>query len=297
MGRATTERRMNLFEQMPEQRKAMRPLGLEDFHDAGDGEPRVPDWRLAECLMLDNRWFHQLIERHRQDLEDFGTLLHRTTKSSGGRPGSEYLLNFNQAIFIINRSEAPNARPIQKHVVIIYGLWATGKLKPVDQASALVVADATIEAYQQSPEMVGMLQMLLARVAELDASHGDRIASVQRTALEIQERLGEIVKRRPAPTRNQDIYDHVVRDFYLGRCPCCRRPDRIIIDDQERRTARYALDHATDNPYKNGLHEMWPVCRECNGKLTHDARYRAEMTDRFRVFQSHVEEIKGERLI
>jgi hypothetical protein len=240
-----------------------------------------------------------MIDRHRSDLEDFGTLLHRTTKSTGGRPGSEYRLNFDQSIYIINRSDAPNARPIQKHVVVIYGLWFRGKLKPIDQATALVVAEATTSAYQQSPELVGMLQTLLAEVLSTRANGNDiaaRVESVQRTALEIEARLGEIVKRRNAPVRNQDIYDHVVREFYLDRCPCCRRPDRIIIGEDGKHTSRYALDHVTDNPYKNGLHEMWPVCRECNGKLTHDARYRSEMMDRFRVFQSHVEEIKGRRL-
>jgi len=284
--------------ELPEQRKPISPLAMSDFTDDDAGEPRVPDWRLAEVLGFNYQpEVRRLIERHRSHLEVFGTLWHRAIKSSGGRPGSEYHLNFNQAIFIAIKSEAPNAIPVQIHVVEIYGLWATGKLKPVDQATALVVAEATTQAYRQSPELVGMLQMLLGRIAELDASHGGRIASVQRTALEIQEKLGEIVKRRPAPVRNQDIYDQVLRDFYLNRCPCCQRPDRILFREGGKRSGLYTLDHVTDNPYKNAIHEMWPVCSVCNGKFKHDPRYRAERMDQFRVFQSHVDNIQGQRLI
>jgi hypothetical protein len=125
---------------------------------------------------------------------------------------------------------------------------------------------------------------------------GGRVASVQRTALEIKDHLGEIVKRRAAPVRNQDIYDQVVIDFYLGRCPCCQRSDRVIIRDGHH-TKFYHLDHATDNAYKNGLHEMWPVCGLCNGKLRAEPHYRIEKMDNFRVFQNNVQEHIGRRLI
>src|SRR4249920_3184810 len=115
---------MEMLFDAPEQRKPIRPLTISDFTEGSDGEARIPDWRLAEVLGIDIRWFRQLIERHQSDLNDFGTLLYRTTKSTGGRPGSEYHPNFDQSIYIINRSDAPNARPIQKHVVKIYGLYA-----------------------------------------------------------------------------------------------------------------------------------------------------------------------------
>lgn len=294
---------MELFNQLTDQRRPITPLSIDDFAEGADGIARLPDWRLAEVLDYSyGPKIRQLIERHRTTLEQFGDLYHRGINYPGpGRPGSEYLLNFNQQIFVIIKSEAPNAIPVQIHVVKIYGLWATGQLRPVDQATAVIVAEATTQAYQQSPELMGMLQSLLDQIGGV-ATRSDtgeisqRVASLQRTALETQERLNGIVKRRPAPVSNVDIYDRVIQQFYWGNCPCCMRPDRIIIKDGQH-TKLYALDHITDNPYKNALHEMWAVCRPCNGKLTHDSRYRAEMMERFRVFLSHVQTVLGEKLL
>lgn len=293
---------MTLFSGLPELRKPTRPLSIDDFIEGEDREARIPDWRLAEVLDFTfEPEIRRLIDRHRESLEQFGTLCHGNIKSTGGRPGSEYRLNFNQAIFVIIRSEAPNAVPVQIHVVTIYGLWATGKLRPVDPATETKIAAETSRTFQQAPELMGLLQGLLERVGDLATQTevgevGSRIASLQRTALEIQDRLGHIVKRRDAPIRNQDIYDLVVVEFYLGRCPCCQRPDRILIRDGQR-TRLYRLDHISDNPYKNGLHEMWAVCEYCNSKFKNDQRYRAETMDQFRVFQSRVADVTGQRLI
>ena len=68
--------------------------------DYGDCVPRVPDWRLAEVLAFgrSNR-IRELIDAHLETLEKLGTLPCRAVKSMGGRPGADYLLNFNQAIF------------------------------------------------------------------------------------------------------------------------------------------------------------------------------------------------------
>jgi hypothetical protein len=278
-------------------------LTLDDFTtDLLDDEPRIADWRLAEVLAFGRETnIHNLIERHRPSLERFGTLLHGKAKSTGGRPGVEYRLNFNQTIFVAIKSDAPNAVAVQIHVVTIYGLWAQGKLKPLDAETEAVVRIATAELNDKAPELLAALSELLSRVDELStradaADIGARVESVQRTALNIQDRLGDIVKRRVAPVRNQDVYDQVLDAFYLGRCPCCQRSDRIILVGSKR-THLYCLDHVTDNPYKNGLHEMWPVCGICNGKFKHDPRYRAETMNAFHVFQSRVEEIKGGQLI
>lgn len=274
-------------------------LTLADFTtDLLDDEPRIEDQKLARALSFARGTdIHELIERHRVSLEAFGTLPYRTVNSGGrGRPGGEYRLNFNQAIFITIKSEAPNAVAVQIHVVTIYGLWARGKLQPIDAATKAQIATATTELHQRAPELAEALGELLKRVAELPTI-GARVESVQRTALDIQDRLGDIVKRRPAPNRNQDIYDTVVIEYYLGRCPCCQRTNRIIIDTDGERTRDYCLDHATDNPYKNGLHEMWPVCGQCNHHFKRNPRYRAERMDAFRVFQHHVEDVAGRRLI
>jgi hypothetical protein len=287
---------------LPAHRKPVRPLEMRDFQPDDEGEPRIPHWRLAEVLEYarGSHGAQQYIERNKADFEYFGKLPHREEVSRRGPSGIEYLLNFNQAIWFVSRSDAPNARPIQRHVVEIYGLWARGKFHPIDDETEAAANTSFARAFEQSPDLMAMLQDLLSNATGLVLSQGKengaRIESVQRTALEIQGRLADIVKRRAAPLKNQDIYDTVVVDFYGGRCPCCSRSDRVIIRDNQR-TKLYTLDHATDNPYKNALHEMWPVCTHCNSKFKHDARFRAEMVDCFRVFQARVEDVLGRKLI
>jgi hypothetical protein len=101
--------------------------------DLLDEEPRIAAWRLAQALgLVRDTNIRQLIERYRHRLERWGTLHQSSAKSSGGRPGIEYGLNFKQAIFIIVKSDAPNADAVQDHVIEIYALWAQGKLNPVD---------------------------------------------------------------------------------------------------------------------------------------------------------------------
>lgn len=275
-------------------------LTPKDFEtDMFDDEPRIGDWKLAQALGFVRAYdIHELIDRHQSSLQEFGNCPYRTGNSVGaGRRGREYRLNFNQAIFIAIKSEAPNAIAVQIHVVMIYGEWAHGKLKPVDAETTERIAEATVDAKQRAPDLLAALEeMLTAALTDTTDIRG-RLESVQRTALDIQDRLGDIVKRRPAPVRNQDIYDRVISDFYNGRCPCCNRTNRVIIDDDGKRTADYHLDHATDNPYKNGLHEMWAVCGKCNHDLTRKAGYRAFKMDEFRVFQHRVEDVIGNKLI
>lgn len=286
---------------LPAARKSIIPLTMADFREGADGVFRVPDWRLAEALAFNHTpEIRRLIERHRSSLEQFGNLWHGATNSRGpGRPGSEYLLNFNQVIFIIIKSEAPNAIPVQIHVVEIYGLWARGDLKPKDEATAVAVAESTARVEEQAPALLALIQEMLSSLTDTTGAVGDRVASVQRTALEIQDRLNDIVKRRPAPVRNQDIYDQVLLTFYstdqkTARCPCCG--EHNVIKDGKR-NGLYTQDHATDNAYKNSLFEMWPVCKYCNSRLRNDPLYRSKTMDAFRNFQRHVEEITGERLI
>ena len=281
-------------------------------------EPTIADWKLAQALDLRLNLFHELTERNRPDLEDFGNLTYRKSNSAGpGRPGREYRYNFNQAIYIINRSEAKNAKAVQKHVVIIYGLWATGKLKPVDEAAALVVAQATTQAYQQSTDLIGMLQGLLAQMAELathnDASEiGDKVESVRRLGRELQEQLhqhlarstAEILTsvrdnaptpRRPALSAVQELHDHVIRKYYDGYCPICDAKQYRIIDDEGKHTKLYHHDHWTGNKSKRGTYEMIPVCQTHNYAFENKgARTSPRVKIKVELFFDYVREEEGQ---
>jgi hypothetical protein len=141
---------------------------------------------------------------------------------------------------------------------------------------------------------MGMLQGLLDQILSGQGDLSDRLASVQRSAYEIKQELGAIVNRRPAPERNIDVYDRVLGEFYVDRCPCCAKHS-VIIDGEH--TELYRLDHATDHPSKNSLYEMWPVCKYDNKRFKDDPLYRAKTMDAFRLFQRRVAEIMGQRLI
>lgn len=279
---------------LPAERKPIRPLSDEDFAEYEDGERRIPDWRIAELLGFTyERNIRVLIERHAAALTTRGKLLQSATVLGRRGPAAEvYLLNRKQALFIIAQSGAPNAGALVWLMVELTDAWFDGRLKATDAETEATLEAATAKVINATPELFALLFEQIALLGGV----GDRVSSVQRTALEIQERLGDFVKRRAAPVRNQDIYDQVVIDFYLGRCPCCQRSDRIIIRDGHH-TKFYHLDHATDNAYKNGLHEMWPVCGLCNGKLRAEPHYRIEKMDNFRVFQNNVQEHIGRRLI
>ena len=285
---------MDLFSRgLPEHRRPIHPLSITDIIELENGEGGIPDWRIAELLGFKYPpEIRRLIDRHRSMLERRGTLWQRAIKSTGGRPGTEYRLNRKQTLYIIAQSGAENAGEILLLMIDVFDEWVSGKLVPVDTETHNRLNTAAEIASRNAPEIFGMLQDLLGRVAS-----EDRLASVQRTALEIQQRLGDLIKRRHPPVRNVDVYDQVVRGIYLDRCPCCMRPDRAILKEDGTRTKLYQLDHWTGNKSKNALHEMWPVCDICNSKLEHDPRYRNEMADRFRVFQSHVQNIAGERFI
>jgi hypothetical protein len=122
---------------------------------------------------------------------------------------------------------------------------------------------------------------------------GKRVQAVQVTCLEIQKELGGIVNRRPASSENSDIYKHIVKTHYCGLCPCCQKPDRPILDPDGTPIEKvYCEDHVTDNPRRNALHEMWPVCRACNTKFS-KIGFRDKKMNAFYVFQSHIREYVG----
>jgi hypothetical protein len=153
----------NLFDssELPEQRKPLSPIAVlseNDFRRAEDDMPRIVDWRLAQALGFEEEHqLRRLIERHRERLEKFGTFVHRELKSTGGRPRHEYRLNFEQAIFIVVKSDAANADSVTIHVIQIYGMWARGELLPRDVEAAGTVIDSIAKAGETAPALIKVL--------------------------------------------------------------------------------------------------------------------------------------------
>ncbi len=112
----------------------MRDLDIRDF----DGEPRMRDLDIAMALEFEHpRRVRQLIERNMDELLSFGvcTTVVQTHGPQGGRPGTEYWLNEEQALFICTRSEAKGAIALTKQMVMIFAAWRRGQMPPAPVAA------------------------------------------------------------------------------------------------------------------------------------------------------------------
>ena len=65
-------------------------------------EARIGTFLIAKGLERPHDHVRKLIEKYREDFEDFGFLPTKKLKSTGGRPANEFLLNYEQFIFIVS---------------------------------------------------------------------------------------------------------------------------------------------------------------------------------------------------
>lgn len=97
-----------------------------------DGEPRVLDVVLGKTVgMKRPRAVRQLIERHLDALAKFGPIATRRGDYRGHEV-TEYLLNEEQAVYIVTQSDAPNALETKVMVVKVFVAWRHGRLAPHD---------------------------------------------------------------------------------------------------------------------------------------------------------------------
>jgi hypothetical protein len=286
-------------------------LTLGDFTtDLFDDEPRIADWRLAEALHFTHeRHIRELIERHCPSLERFGTLSYRATKSTGGRPGTEYRLNFNQAIFIVIKSEAPRAVPVQIHVVTIYGLWATGKLQPIDADTSDQINEATAEAINQTPELLDALKGLRADTGDIGA--GVNNANVKLDYLEkyFAEHFAELQRsfdenvRQPRVDELSSVrwqQDYTVAEHLDCWCPICRRIKILTVIERStdgrvtgvEKTDHYEHAHLLVRTVR-GLFNTMPMCRQCNQTWERKLRHKEWVVERVRSFHRLLREAWG----
>ncbi len=98
-----------------------------------EGEPRVPDLRLAAALgFVNTHAIRTLIGRHLQALRRFGEVSLRREKpgKKGGRPGSTYHLNRKQALYITAKSDTERSADIAIQMVEIFDEYMKGTLPP-----------------------------------------------------------------------------------------------------------------------------------------------------------------------
>ncbi len=110
-----------------------------------DGDALIADRDLSEVLgfaKVGN--LHAVIERHIDELEDFGEVFLRVQKnpsSRGGRPTKTYMLNEHQATAVCLWAETPKARAGRKLIIEVFTAWRKGQL-PEMHAPAVDPFDA-----------------------------------------------------------------------------------------------------------------------------------------------------------
>jgi hypothetical protein len=87
-------------------------------------------------------------------------------------------------------------------------------------------------------------------------------------------------------TKKQHI-DTVLTYYNNGNCPCCG--ERQVVSRDGTVSGNY--DHWTDCPGKNGAHETWLICAECNWGFQNRRLDRADYRSDFDVFQKRRKQI------
>lgn len=119
-------------------------LAVSDLTVSGD-EPRILDLVLAGRLgFVAPREIRQLILRNKAELEGYGNLWRRATKSLGrGRPGHEYHLNEPQALLICALARTSMAARIRRELITVFMEYRRGRLPKPQSAPVIEKPDVT----------------------------------------------------------------------------------------------------------------------------------------------------------
>lgn len=246
----------------PRQLRGARALEFASF-DPGkleieniDDEPRVRDLVLGSALGYDRpRKIRDLISKHNNDLQYIARLPQRRATShdgSGARVIHESLLNQAQVSYIITRCGLPNANEWCKQIAMVFAAWQTGKLD--DLQTVVEIQDAREAAEIAAPALAELNRAMVASVVREE--NAPLVAKVDA----VYQLVWAQSKRRDCTAETKRQHVGTISQHYGGRCPCCS--DRSVVSSGGDILGHF--DHWTDNPGKNGAHETWLVCAECN---------------------------------
>lgn len=284
----------------PRQIRSVRALENSSFDVAHltiedvDGEPRVLDTALGAALGYERpRDIRQLIERLDPKLRELGVLRYRAANTPDpagrGRPTNEYLLSLPQINFLITRCGLPRADEWCVQIAQVFTAWQTGNLKAADLQTAAELQDAAEVAADAAPELNDLTEEFLRKLIKTETAHLSTKDDVNRVYMTVQT----MVRRKDLKPETQIQHIDTVLTYFDGKCPCCG--DRKIVSRDGVVTGNY--DHATDCPGKNGAHETWLICAECNEGFRTRRLNRADYRSEFDVFQKRRKQTSRQSLI
>lgn len=138
-----------------------------------DGDARVSCRHLQEVLGYSAvRHVHDLIRRHREELEDLGGVFAFVSKNpspKGGRPVTAYFLNEHQATAVCLWAETPKARAARKLIVEVFTAWRKGQLPemPAPKADPFAVVAGRAGRVQDHLQAIAAMPALARHATHL----------------------------------------------------------------------------------------------------------------------------------
>jgi predicted ArsR family transcriptional regulator len=148
---------------------SVHALSISDINTTINHEPRILDVRLAEALGFSRPAdIRELIERHKEALERFGSIFRMVRKNTGrGRPANEFYLTKKQALYIVTKSETENAVDLTVHIIEVFDAVSNSAIQ-------------TVKSYtRRAPSRPSHLREIEAHMKVLSAIHDDLQAMIE----------------------------------------------------------------------------------------------------------------------
>jgi hypothetical protein len=156
----------NVIENSPNDRRMVQVEGWTlTIGTEPDAEPEIADADLAPRLGMELHHLRELSARH-EAAGNISPRVYRTVRESkkGGRPATQRFYGEADALFLVTRSERPEAVALTKEMIRVYMLARRGLLSPPASDPAVMAALAALSqqvaalsqqvAAQQAPPMV-----------------------------------------------------------------------------------------------------------------------------------------------
>lgn len=108
-----------------------------------------------------------------------------------------------------------------------------------------------------------------------------KVDGLSRDMGEVKHRLNQIEKRKAISEKTKLRHLFVVKNYYVGLCPCCRKQEIVNLDGERLDACQF--DH-WDRPSEPGVSKTWAVCAQCNLNLR-DADWKNEKRAQFEAYQ------------
>lgn len=174
-----------------------------------------------------------------------------------------------------------------------FAVWVTGRIEELLLTGSTSVHREHSEAILV--RAVGDIGTALCGIQELLSNHSASMEKIEGSVNRIDGRVGKLelsvgelsdqvrsIVRRREPTANTKRQHINTMMFLGGACPCCHRV--MVVDEKGRKLPAGNWDHWY-GPQRNGPHETWLVCADCNQKMK-DQEFRAKMQRFFDAYQA-----------